>query len=204
MSQFSIAKTRLGRLAAVALLAAAAPPAVACDCRGLPKVSPAIMEEAEYIFSGVITSITERQCSSTTRHRDGSGEIKSEYLPRYVDFEVTAAWKGVDHGEFRLASTLSDCSFPFQLGGTYLVFALQAEGTLPETSICTRTREVSEADDLLRALGKPQWTPELEEEATACNPSLERPAGAAAQLKPRYAAPTLCRTNGALKLQGST
>jgi hypothetical protein len=144
---------------AVACAAAFVPaPADACDCLRLNEISPAIRREAPFVFEGTVVEIVERSEHTTTTTRDG-GRSSVRPLERLVVFEVHAAWNGVAQTRISVLAEMSDCVFPFEIGGRYVVFANRHASGKAETSICTRTADSRKAGPILRALGPPAYRP---------------------------------------------
>ena len=71
-----------------------------------------------------------------------------EDTQRLVRFNIEQAFRGVRADEVEVMTGLgeSDCGYGFQLGGRYLVYAYE-DGDKLSTSICSRTRPLSEAAD---------------------------------------------------------
>ena len=83
-----------------------------------------------------------------------------------VVFQVLAAWKGVDKDTNTLAlfsAPLEGCTFRFQEGRTYLVYAQDGSGyffDLPGelvTDACSRTVDLEHANEDLAKLRPPKW-----------------------------------------------
>jgi hypothetical protein len=73
-----------------------------------------------------------------------------------VKLDVLASYKGIDRKAYvivRTAKIDEACGFPFKVGVRYLVFTYGDDAFY--TSICTRTRPLSEARDLLPLLPPP-------------------------------------------------
>ena len=70
---------------------------------------------------------------------------------REVDMTVVRSWKGVQTRSVVVWTFASEalCGYPFQIGETYLVYAVDTSGPGSDprwsTSICRRTRPMSEA-----------------------------------------------------------
>jgi len=145
--------------AAVALLAATAPVALACMCLEPPPPQEA-MEKAGAVFSG--------RCVKVERVEQ---ETPYGKLPKLrAVLEVKAAWKGLQgkpsaDGEAMRPHTVEvwtgsgggDCGFGFQEGKSYLVYAYVGEDGAMSTDICTRSQETGLARGDLEALGAPVW-----------------------------------------------
>jgi hypothetical protein len=132
--------------------------AYGCDCVRLTPLSPKVRQEAPFIVEGVAIEIVERSEHTLTTSRNGSsGSVRP--LDRVVVFEVAAAWNGVESARFSVLAEMSDCVFPFEIGGRYLVFANRHSSGRAETSICSRTTALKDAGPILRALGPPTYRP---------------------------------------------
>ncbi len=137
-------------------LVVSAPIAYTCDCLRLKPLTPAVKNEAPFIFEGIVLEITERSEHTITTTRDG-GRSSVRPLERRVVFEVTAAWTGVAQPRFTVLAEMSDCVFPFQVGEPYVVFATRHASGKAESTICTRTTAGKDANAIVRALGPPSY-----------------------------------------------
>lgn len=152
---------RRGSIVAIALVCVAAfAPGMAegCDCIRLKALSPEIRREAPFIFEGTVVEISERSEHTITTTRDG-GQSSVRPLERLVVFEVAAAWNGVAQARFSVLAEMSDCVFPFEIGGRYVVFAQRHQSGKAATSICTRTASSKDAGAILEALGPAAYRP---------------------------------------------
>jgi hypothetical protein len=139
-------------VALVVLLLATARQAGACDCSALKPPSPAIRTEAPMIFEGQVVEIIERSLHITRiTPSDSTGETRP--LGREVVFQVARAWAGITTRRVSLFVEDSDCAFPFEAGGRYVVFARRGAKGRATTSVCMRTSEADRAQDVLKALG---------------------------------------------------
>ena len=80
---------------------------------------------------------------------------------RLVVFQVSGAWKGVNHQVAYVftAQNRTACGYPFEEGKEYVVWAERDLGDAPGelvTDTCRSTREVQDASEQLRQLGKPK------------------------------------------------
>jgi hypothetical protein len=110
----------------------------ACFC-GLPDLSQSI-KSAKTIFSGKVI----------------------EASPERVVFEINEVWKGQLKEKFTLSVNGSSCDVYFNVGETYLVYALKDKNWLSgedrwHTHFCTRTRKIAEAKEDIDRL----WTLKL-------------------------------------------
>ncbi|WP_439875717.1 cobalamin biosynthesis protein CbiN [Bacillus mycoides] len=107
----------------------------ACDCSN---VSPEdAFQKTDVVFEGKVLEVQEK---------DGGG-IKTL-------FEVKKIWKGTSSSQIIIYTSVSSCGFPFAEGGEYLVFSsYRGEGKL-ETSICSGTKRLDEAEAKKKALAQ--------------------------------------------------
>jgi hypothetical protein len=143
-------------VAGVAVLLAGAP-ALACDCPPLKPPTSAVRTEAPMIFEGEVVEIVERSLHITrTTPKDSTGETRP--LGREVVFQVTRAWTGVTGRRMSLFIEDSDCTFAFEAGHRYVVFAKRDPRGRATTSVCMRTQEADHAEAVLKALGPAKAT----------------------------------------------
>jgi hypothetical protein len=88
----------------------------ACECGAKPSVAESFAQSS-HVFLGVVTTL--EPVPSPASSNPGFAE---RYPSQRVTFRVGQRWKGAAQQQLVLHS-LSDCSFPFQLGQAYLVFA---------------------------------------------------------------------------------
>ncbi|WP_164010683.1 hypothetical protein [Pyxidicoccus trucidator] len=128
----------------------------ACSCRGwtdLPTALRTARDKAGVIVHGRVVSVASRQAR----------------------IEVIEAFKGATGGAQLVLDTDDgggDCSYSFESGEEYLVYAYLYEGRLA-TSMCTRTRKVSKGDaelDWLRTGKLPPVPVVLRREQDQCTP----------------------------------
>jgi hypothetical protein len=140
-------------VACVAVLLVGAPPALACDCPPLKPPTSAVRTEAPIVFEGQVVEIVERSLHITrTTPSDSTGETRP--LGREVVFQVTRAWAGVTSRRVSLFIEDGDCTFTFEAGQRYVVFATRDSRGRATTTVCTRTQEADRAEDVLKALGQ--------------------------------------------------
>ncbi|KAB2443710.1 cobalamin biosynthesis protein CbiN [Bacillus luti] len=98
----------------------------ACECM---KAAPEErLQKNDVVFEGKVLEVQEK---------DGKMEIL---------FEVKKIWKGTSSSQVIVYTSFSSCTFPFAEGGEYLVFSsYRGEGKL-ETSICSGTKRLDEAE----------------------------------------------------------
>ncbi|EJV61187.1 cobalt transporter CbiN [Bacillus mycoides] len=94
-------------------------------------------KKTDVVFEGKVLEVQEK---------DGGG-IKTL-------FEVKKIWKGTSSSQIIIYTSVSSCGFPFAEGGEYLVFSsYRGEGKL-ETSICSGTKRLDEAEAKKKALAQ--------------------------------------------------
>lgn len=138
-------------LAVLVCALAFAPSAVACSCIGTPPCDA--FKEMPAVFIATVTEIT------TEAVRDVGRPGGKPYEVSYVRLSVGESFKGIAEKEVRMRQGTGggDCSFVFDKGETYLLYAsYDAEDGLYDTNICTRSRPVAYvADDLDYLRGLP-------------------------------------------------
>jgi hypothetical protein len=110
----------------------------ACDCRG--GITPCQEYwEASAVFTGVVTS------TSTVIVNQGD----RGFSQRLVQFSLEQAFRGIAGKEVQVLTGLGsgDCGYGFRIGEKYLVYAFRTTDNKLSTSICTRTRPFSEAQE---------------------------------------------------------
>jgi protocatechuate 3,4-dioxygenase beta subunit len=122
-------------LASVFCLIAFATQAMACQCAGELRPCEAY-GKASAVFVGTVTFSTSIKVK----------EYGSEFTNRLVRLHVDRAIRNVDASDVEVMTGWgeADCGFGFRLGGQYMVYAHGEKGKL-STSVCTRTRPISEA-----------------------------------------------------------
>lgn len=119
---------------------------MACDCSyaGAPCKAFA---DTPTVFAGRVVKI------STIRLKAPSGD---DFEDRLVSFNVERSYRGWEAGTAEvLAGWNTDCGYRFQEGVRYLVYAYPHSSTGKlATSICTRTRPMSDASEDLEYLTK--------------------------------------------------
>src|SRR5215467_5622602 len=120
--------------------------AAACDC-GYVGAPCKAFEKTPTVFVGRVVKI------STIDLKTASGD---DYKDRLVSFEVERSYRGLTTKTAEVLSGWnSDCGYRFQEGVRYLVYAYPHSPTAKlTTSICTRTRPLSEASVDLEYLDK--------------------------------------------------
>ena len=99
----------------------------ACDCIN---VSPEdAFQKNDVVFEGKVLEVQEK---------DGGG-IKTL-------FEVKKIWKGTSSSQIIIYTSVSSCAFRFAEGGEYLVFSSYRGEEKLETSICSGTKRLDEAE----------------------------------------------------------
>ncbi|EJV87733.1 MULTISPECIES: cobalt transporter CbiN [Bacillus cereus group] len=99
----------------------------ACDCIN---VSPEdAFQKNDVVFEGKVLEVQEK----------GEGGIKTL-------FEVKKIWKGTSSSRIIIYTSVSSCVFRFAEGGEYLVFSSYRGEEKLETSICSGTKRLDEAE----------------------------------------------------------
>ena len=129
--------------------------AEACDCRRVPLKPESVLQTAEFIFAGQVASVFERTEHATTR-RDGSAETTVRPLEQSATFQVLKAWRGVSTAKTTIWTDGSDCSFFFQPGDRYLIFASRRADGHPYAGLCSHTTPLEQAKPTLNMLGEPR------------------------------------------------
>ena len=98
-------------------------------------------QSAKAIFSGKVVEVVREPYAST-----------GYYV--VVRFEVERSWKKVEANEITIISILTDCTYPFEIGESYLIYADDSGQGMLDTSVCSRTRKLKEAKEDLKLLGR--------------------------------------------------
>jgi len=134
------------------------PPAL-CGCirsRQLHTVrdeANAELKAAGAVFVGRITSITDTVVAATPESRTFQWPI------RMVVVRVDSLWKGPEVDSLVIWTGMGggDCGYQFQVGSSYLIFAMASDTRRLVTGICSLTQARSTADEHIRALGAPRY-----------------------------------------------
>lgn len=119
----------------------------ACSCAQPPGVKEEL-SQSKAVFSGKVMEIEEKK--SVTG-----------FTTKSALFEVKEAWKGVSQSQIKVTTGAGggDCGYDFKAGQSYLVYANGSDmyGSNKLTVIlCSRTAEISAAQDDLAILGEGQ------------------------------------------------
>ncbi|QWU44629.1 MULTISPECIES: cobalamin biosynthesis protein CbiN [Bacillus] len=99
----------------------------ACDC--IKKSPEDAFQKNDVVFEGKVIEVGRKE------------GIGTEVL-----FEVKNIWKGTSSSQIIIYTSVSSCAFPFVKGGEYLIFSsYRGEGKL-ETSLCSGTKRIDEAE----------------------------------------------------------
>jgi hypothetical protein len=138
--------------------------ALGCSCEKTSSVSKAL-KQADAVFSAKFVGAEYRKgiVDGLRRIMEGREGKKTEYEVLVLKFEIEHWWKGTPVNEVILITettrdadggkTSSNCEYAFEEGEDYLVYADNGESGL-ETSICTRTKRLKEAEQDLKVLRK--------------------------------------------------
>jgi len=80
--------------------------------------------------------------------------VDSQMNMLIAKFKVENYWKGAGVEEVTIETILSTCSFIFETGKGYLVYAYEFEEGRLETTICNRTQELADAGREIKILKK--------------------------------------------------
>jgi hypothetical protein len=116
-------------LVCLTALLAGSRPSAACQCGRIPPLREAL-EGAEAVFAGRATEIWPVQ----TRFWE------MDAFARRVTFRIEAVWKGDLRREAAVVDPVSDCSYLFRRGGSYLVFAHRTPAGDLYATICSPTQ----------------------------------------------------------------
>lgn len=133
----------LAAFALASLLATAALPSSAHACKCMFPPLESARADATAVFEGRVVAIREQVDPQTTLGHN------------YVTLAVVRTWKGLDRDERIEIITNNQsaaCGYEFAKDTSYLVFARENEGKLT-VSACSRTKQLAEAKDDLKALG---------------------------------------------------
>lgn len=156
------ARSSLG-LAAACALAAFAPARPAQACYGLPDSPAEAFSDAATVFVGTVKRMeirnTDDAIISRLQRRLSGDHLGGSGDQRYVTFDVTNAWKAVTTPVLVVTFlSAGDSGYPFEVGRSYLVYAVEDGGYL-YTTLCHRTTEISSAaEDLSYLQGMPKVT----------------------------------------------
>ena len=126
-------------LAAIALVFTLSDRAEACECFA---ISPCqALSLADTIFAGIVTDI------SPVVTPDGKSITGS-----VVTLVADRTFVGASAGTVILRAKLSSCNFQFRTGERYLVYASRGSDGSLDTSTCSRTKLLTDADEDLTFL----------------------------------------------------
>lgn len=142
--------SRFALFPVVILVLLAASPSNACSClyqdASSPEVVREALDQADAVFLGVADSVEVQSVP------DG------EYGPKIQTtiFAIVDSWKGEPSERIstRVNIQCCLCGFSFRPGQTYVVFAKKSDDGSYSVSICSLTRTLAEADDILRLLNE--------------------------------------------------
>lgn len=99
----------------------------ACDCINVSAEDA--FQKNDVVFEGKVIEIGRKEGVGTE-----------------VLFEVKKIWKGTNSSQIIIYTSVSSCAFPFAKGGEYLVFSSYRGEEKLETSICSSTKRLDEAE----------------------------------------------------------
>ncbi len=133
--------------------------ALPCECVGGTPLGREGLPAWSAVFLGYVTNIRLLTSKDPVRGNESTFDEQAE-----VTFRVHRAWKGVDRQTVSVLTATHapvSCGYPFEVGQYYLVYArLPADGHVMETSLCTPTKELSQAGNEIAALGAPAFEAE--------------------------------------------
>lgn len=117
--------------------------ASACSCMKLTPEEG--LSSSHAVFSGEVTNIDKNEAT-----RFGGLE---------VTLRVRKVWKGAlgEEVQVHTAGSSAACGYPFEVGKTYLVYALHDEADPMRVSLCSRTALLEDAGEDLTFLGRPAY-----------------------------------------------
>ncbi|WP_078379186.1 hypothetical protein [Sutcliffiella halmapala] len=127
----------------------------ACSC--LPPGSPSQeLDKSDAVFTGEVTGIKGKYNSTV--------EAK---------INVKESWKGIDATEVTVytANDSASCGIDFEVGKEYIIYAYLEDGNYT-TYLCTRTAELSYAQEDIKELGEGS-TPTKKGDTSANSPSTQ-------------------------------
>jgi hypothetical protein len=121
---------------------------MACTCM-YPGPPSSEFAEADAVFIGQVTRIQDEWNSATPP----SSQIDLQHYGYRVYFAVISSWKGVSTATVEVTTGYGggDCGYSFSVGEKYVVYAYRKPNGL-RASICSRTAELSQADEDLQYL----------------------------------------------------
>jgi hypothetical protein len=130
----------------------------ACSCAG-PEGPSAAYRSAKAVFLGTAVESAPRTRKMEVSPISGKNAGQREMIEvegYSFTFEIVEAFKGIKGKSVKIATDPGGgmCGYYFEVGKEYLVYAYGASEDSLGTSICSRTRSVSDAQDdlaLLRA-----------------------------------------------------
>ena len=151
----------IGIVVCVAALLAGAATLGAAGCSCAPVDVSTMLKQADAVFAGRVIGlelVPRLNADPTVSHATEDLQVK---------VAVSSCWKGIVRVETTLYTmfTCCLCGFHFEIGEMYLIYAESVDGEL-RTSICSRTRLLSDASDDLVVLGVSR--PILRTEPEAC------------------------------------
>ncbi|ARU61833.1 hypothetical protein CBW65_12935 [Tumebacillus avium] len=135
-------------------------PSYACSCVE-PKAPKEALADATAVFAGQVQKI----------------EKQTKYYK--VTLAVNTAWKGVDSAETSVLTAIggeASCGVEFKQGQEYLIYTNQTQDGQNYASLCSRTKELTRADEDLKALGtgtEPGVTPPVQQTEKAIVPAAQ-------------------------------
>jgi hypothetical protein len=146
---------RAARLVLAVAIVAVAAPVNACTCAMDERPALQALADNSAVFLGTVLSVSLQEGAKF------GGSVPEEYFPQdqelQVRFRVWKSWKGIAVSSVIVTTQWfgSACGYHFDVGHSYLVWAMdRGRGTLA-TGICSRTQDSVAAAHQMRQLGKP-------------------------------------------------
>lgn len=124
--------------------------ALSCQCkREASKTATEALKNYGGVFSGKVLKIK----GPKTRKRGNRVEFLGQFIE--VTFRVMTSWKTVESEEVTILTPFSDCSYPFEVGEEYLVWAdrVDKEERLV-CGFCSRTAKLANSASEVADLGE--------------------------------------------------
>lgn len=130
--------------------------AFACSCLPTDKSMEEYLNDYDLVFVGTVTSKNKRAARVLPGSKVTQEEVdKKGPYSNLIDFDVKKVWKQVPNTNIRIttAARSSSCGFDFEIGKTYLVYAVYRDKAVAKfkdeefvygVSNCSKTRLISE------------------------------------------------------------
>jgi hypothetical protein len=142
--------------------------AYACSCQEGPRDKD--FEASAAVFEGQVIALD-----------PGVNAVGHPGQIRRVDLKVVRTWKGANTEQVAVFTPISgsECGYAFQVGKSYLIYAIEVKESQLAVSACGRTREISKAGSDIDAMGMGSVPVKAEltaaEKKSYNDPALRRP-----------------------------